>query len=526
MATWTAQFVLVALFVGTDGTMNLGNAQREVDNTGHGEIRAHSARDLERDNQKSGTKRLIRKEVEATSTEVAADAEEEVPLDFGRRLMQTRHAAMASQAQRPSLLQGPGTLEPVEDAWKKSIEMLDLYDKNLTYDCSLSYGRQMLKNLLQERNAHHVCQGSNISITCHERVPFDISRYTCALKNISISAEGTSAPGCKKNAYDSFVESEGIAEKKLFGEWTHLKGIDFSEKPIQCKEMVTGKALVQIATDTQNFYEWYGDWVTLWETMAALGWHPKDTDLYLVGMLSGGGREFARPFDEAWSRMFRSRLHVGSMEQLFGDGTCFRQIYTVPQGSLSTLSFHGGRAGSVPCSSPLVMSSALYLQALFPPLANASKPSRKHVTVLQRKGGVRAWNSDVMVVRDIQDMVPDGWGVSGYRPEDYPTFEAQLNVVQHTQVFVGIHGAGMMHVLFLPPAARIVEVFCGDRPRLNHHFRNLVTLGEPNVGAHLFHYYFENDIGRCKIDQNVMKKAVEAYEAGPYVEPPKAKREV
>mmetsp|Transcript_92551 Transcript_92551/g.177706 ORF Transcript_92551/g.177706 Transcript_92551/m.177706 type:complete len:510 (-) Transcript_92551:23-1552(-) len=506
MSSRIAPLFLVA-FVAYATAADVASGWTESEIQSHGEIRAHGVDGVPR----HSSKRMMRKQPASSVTEVEV-AEQEDDLHLGRLLAETR-LAFPVHGHQASLLQGPGTLPPVDDPFSASIENMLKFDQNLSFDCSVSYGRRMLQNLLEARNEHHVCAGHNSSVVCHERVPFDVSRYTCELNNVMISSDGTAAPGCTKNAYDSWLSSAGITEHNIFGKSTVNGGLNIDNKPLGCFKNSSAKALVQVAADVQNFYEWYGDWVTLWETMAALKWHPEDVDLYLVGKISGEGKHYVRPFDEAWVRMFKNRLHVGSMDELFGSGICFKQIVTVPQGSLSTMSFRGGRGGSVGCASPLVMSSALYLQSLFP--FNATSDGKKHVTVLMRKPGMRQWDNNVMVIRDIQDVVPKDWTVSGYYPEDMPSFESQLQAVQNTQIFVGIHGAGMMHVLFLPPMARVVEVFCGDRPMMNHHFRNLEEMGEPFVGEHLFHYYFESTLGRCKVDPKVIKKAVAAYDAGP-----------
>jgi len=491
---------------------------------------------------KRASKRMVRKELKVNDVDAREtidgvrsigedmhphELEPEPPLSLGRFLMGSARSLPRSQ-QENSLLQGPGTLLPEEeDPFNASVSIMIKSDENIPFECSVTHGRRMLENLMEYQFEQHVCAGSNTSIVCHERVPFDVSRYMCSLNNVTISGEGTTALGCTKNAYDSFMPDAGVTEWNIFGKYTKLHGVNFDGKASQCTNSVR-KALVQVAADVHNFYEWYGDWVTLWETLAALKWHPHDVDLYLVGKISEDGRKYVRPFDEAWVRMFKNRLHVGSMDEIFGSGTCFQQIVTVPQGSLSTVSFHGGRDGAVGCTSPLVMSSAMYLQSLFPlPNKTSDSDGKSHVTVLMRKQGIRAWQNNRMVIRDIEDVLPKNWTVSGYYPEDMQTFEEQLAIVGNTQVFVGIHGAGMMHVLFLPPRARVVEVFCGDRPRTNRHYRNLETLGEPNAGEHLFNYYFESDLGgRCSIDPKVMSKAIQAYDAEPSARTPQDKRDI
>jgi hypothetical protein len=302
----------------------------------------------------------------------------------------------------------------------------------------------------------------------------------CELSNVMISAEGTTVSDCQKSGdFDSFAAKQGITENNIFGKYTKFGGLKSVQGPLDCVAKANQKAIVQVPANTRNFYEWYGDWITLWETLAAMKWNPKDVDLYLVGSVSGDGREFARPFDEAWSRAFPvGRVHVGSYEALFGKGICFPQMVTAPQGELSTMTFDGGRAGSVACSSPLIMASALFLQALFPPPAPPAAPSATKTLTLLLRTGMRKFKSDNDTIDAVKQVLPHDWTLRIYQPENSTNLAEQLNIAASTQVFVGVHGAGMMHVLFLPPKARVVEIFCEDRPGENHHYRNLEVMGE------------------------------------------------
>jgi hypothetical protein len=414
---------------------------------------------------------------------------------------------------------GPGTLEKSEDAFNASLGSMRAAGKDLTFDCNLMYGEEMLKRMMDDRHVHHICSGKQSTLTCHERHPFDVPRYTCELRKVMLSSQGVTASGCQKSGdFDEFFGQLGITENNIFGKYTKFGGLRLAYGDLECKQKVARKALVQVPSNIDNFYEWYGDWLTLYETLAAYKWHPKDVDLYLVGSTSLSKKaKYQRPFDEAWDRAFPV-VHVGSYDELFGDGTCFNHLVTVPQGSLSTMTFRGGRGGVVGCLSPTVMSSALWLQALFAPKAATEKElgkveanSRKQVTLMLRKGR-RQFESDRAAIQAIKEVLPSDWDLVEYRPEDVNDFTEQLSIVSKSQVFVGVHGAGMMHVLFLPPKARVVEIFCEDRPRENHHYRNLEEMSEPSVGSHLFSYYFEASSQRCKMDGSAVRKAIKAYE--------------
>ena len=121
---------------------------------------------------------------------------------------------------------------------------------------------------------------------------------------------------------------------------------------------------VQQPWDTNNFYEWFGDWITLWETMHVSELEPNTIEMYLI---TRGADVQQRPFDSAWWKAFpRMGVRFGTKQHLFGDGRCFSRLITVPHGGLSTFTFNGERSGKVECQSSALMASALYLERLFP----------------------------------------------------------------------------------------------------------------------------------------------------------------
>jgi hypothetical protein len=340
----------------------------------------------------------------------------------------------------------------------------------------------------------------------------------CELRHIKLSSVGTAvearAEGCRVSEE---AKSVHFSNAKISSEIKILSGLESQDTPLQCSSSVHHNVLIQMPWDTNNFYEWLGDWVTLWETLAALQWEPKDVELYLIGDIKGGkdSSKFARPFDEAWERVFKEKgVRVGSYQQLFGSGTCFDRAVIAPYGGLSTFTFNGGRAGSVNCPSPTVMASALYLEALFSPLPTIPHSS-KQVTILLRRGN-RAWENDNKAEEAVRNILPSGWDVTTYRPEEKATLGEQLAVAANTQVLVSVHGAGLAHLMFLPPKARVVEIFCGDRADDNRHFANLETMSDDASSAapESFHLEAKGEVfSTCKMPAHLVKQAIEEYDS-------------
>ena len=60
------------------------------------------------------------------------------------------------------------------------------------------------------------------------------------------------------------------------------------------------------------------------------------------------------------------------------------------------------------------------------------------------------------------------------------TFRKQLELIRATNILIGVHGAGMTHLLWLPRGSAVIELFTQKAPR---HYRNLAHwLGLTYVG--------------------------------------------
>lgn len=412
-----------------------------------------------------------------------------------------------------------------ESLFSATVRAMDDFSSSLTSECSNLYGEGMVQEF--ELDAHNMCEGGTVrndiaergvgSIVCRERVPFDIQRYSCLMRNVKISTSGTSAQGCTLTSWAkqaTFGNSELLA---FMGERTpknFTPPIALDEDSRGSCTSMRGRAIFQISWDMTNFYEWYGDWVTLWETLALLEWDPATVDLFLVTPPSNRPLAKLPPFDEAWDKAFSGRVHVGTFTELFHKGICFSEIATTPHGGLSTTTFHDGRAGSVNCSSPTVRASALYLAALFPYNSGTAPTAMKQATLLMRPANSpRSFVNDSAAEISMRAALPSDWSLRLYRPDLVPTLAEQLWTASQTDVLVGVHGAGMMHVLFMPSHASVVEIFCYDRNERDHHFRNIFAMaGEPRLQKVSRHYFVQPYSSYCAVDADIVRAAVAAFD--------------
>jgi len=407
----------------------------------------------------------------------------------------------------------------------ETVRAMENVDKATPQECSQRFGAAMVHSMRADQVdlCSRIGSEHNSAVLCHKRVPFDIPRYTCSMRNVMVSKAGTEATGCTPtSALSQIVKENGVVERTLFGKGSAYGSLRLVDS-LQCESHVDHPVLFQMPWDLNNFYEWYGDWVTLWETLNLMQWNPDAAEVYLL-QPDQGSHAYKRVFDEAWSRAFSAKgVRWGSQEELFGDGVCFSHLVGVPHGGLSTFTFSGGRSGaSADCPSSTMMASSLFLRGLFPPDVDKSGESMvqttKQVTLLLRKGGSRAFNNDAETEESLRRVLPASWTLELFRPETL-SMSQQLALAARTKVLVGTHGAGLTFALFLPPKARLVEVYCGDRGSSNGHYRSLEGMAEPatskgsGVSEGRFHFSIGSHDG-CTLDTAVVQKAIAAYEQG------------
>jgi len=171
------------------------------------------------------------------------------------------------------------------------------------------------------------------------------------------------------------------------------------------------------------------------------------------------------------------------------------------------MTFNGGRGGMVRCTSPTMIASGAFLESLVS-TAPCQTSSLNRVTLLQRSGN-RGFNSNAEAEKAVRSVLPEGWDLQIYRPEEVKTLAGQIAAVSRSRVFVGVHGAGMLHELFLPPKARVVEIFCGNRSEANHHYMNLESMADIQAGSGVQLYTASNP-GACSVDASAVKEAIQA----------------
>jgi len=82
---------------------------------------------------------------------------------------------------------------------------------------------------------------------------------------------------------------------------------------------------------------------------------------------------------------------------------------------------------------------------------------------------------DEEMISNIRGLLGAKWNVTGadFGRMDYL---GQVRLMMDVDLLVGMHGAGLMNLVFLRPGAWVLEIWGGDRPAVNRHYHNMAAL--------------------------------------------------
>lgn len=378
---------------------------------------------------------------------------------------------------------------PPSGATSQVLKEVEDLSHGLSDSCDSWYGQKMLTS--NRKNVVEVCAptsptGSNVY--CLERTPFDIPRYLCVFENAELT--GHEDP---KTKHDFELGVSNCARKfdvlhpaKAWGWWEKPTMEHIATKPrLECKHVVEHPVLLYKfwqGPSLPNMYEAFADFINLFESALVLEWDFQDVEVMAPNLEYYNPKVY--PLFEAVRRLYGGRgLRYGS--QWFKNNTCFSKIALPPSPGLCTLSANHGRAGQTACRAPVIMASASMIRSVFPEVRALPKRQGCLLSLMHRGKGARTIDSQGMV-RQLSYLLdqqgPKNFTASVYDPVGQPLWKG-LSVMSSTALLWGLHGAGMMHTLFLPSGAALLELFCGDRGPGNGHYKTIAAM----IGVHYNH---------------------------------------
>jgi len=203
-----------------------------------------------------------------------------------------------------------------------------------------------------------------------------------------------------------------------------------------------------------NLFHTVTDWWNIYEAVPQSFWlaHSKVNIVWLDGHAAGN-------LDSTWQVAFGDSLPV---KHLPGEVSCFKKAVIVSAGYASPL-WKNNRSWKSPMCSPAADAFANHMLARFG--LQATKRVPKRVVLIDRvpytahpRSSPGKMPRTIDNIEVLEAAVKEAGGeVKVVRFEELG-FGEQLREVREADVLVGIHGAGLSHVLFMSPGATMVEL--------------------------------------------------------------------
>ena len=168
--------------------------------------------------------------------------------------------------------------------------------------------------------------------------------------------------------------------------------------------------------------------------------------------------------DDLFRKLISPDQEIEYADQMLGGTWCFdAPLWTTPPILENTgpLMMHLNDE-QVCGESQMIQDFVKEVHALYPVIELGEKDDRTTVTFVGRKHYnnrkiERVWTNEREVVDALSGARPD-LNVRLVYYEDIP-FEEQMQVDRTTNIMVGMHGAGLVHALFLPDGSNVIEIF-------------------------------------------------------------------
>ena len=374
--------------------------------------------------------------------------------------------------------------------------ILSKYDKAIDNEkCSNEYGDGLIRRWQHSRI--DVCAGfKQSSISCYKRDIFDRERLLCTAEFAQIETQGPFYTFGTKDLKEETKFDFGKGSFKVDCElsmynWVpksywdeRTLGYFFDEgqisdkQDIKCTNFVNHTVFWMRRYDEKNAYHFMEDVEQVFEAFLVLRKDPFEAELVAYDGLRKGTSLFT-----LWPYIFGKGVRILRTNP-FPDGTCFKKNIFNLHAGVSLFSNNHGVGVRKSCKSAILNTLRYYLLKKFELWENVSKAKVNfRIIFIQRKDYMgrnihRVIPNYDQVVKDLRNLLTQNekyskFTLEVFSPEDYPTFKDQVEVVRNASIYLGVHGAALDYIMFMPRHVQMVEIFYGDRPPSNRHFYNI-----------------------------------------------------
>lgn len=292
------------------------------------------------------------------------------------------------------------------------------------------------------------CSARNLVI---DPAQIDVSVGGEPINTVRNRKERDEAPSYRANALSACRPSVGELGKSLFYLRDVLRQVANSSAP-KCTRTVRGPTLFITRIDYANLYHTLTDWFSAYLSVRHQNVTRAESVVFLDGHAQGS-------LDAGWKAFGQTWRHVKKLSS----PTCFERAVFVGSGYVGGISVQAMKqaCGVVDDS---VVAFGSWFKAQMGADSGGPRPTvglvcRKSYEAHPRVNGrpaQRAFYDDAAVARIIEEAAPEADVIRLYF-EDMK-IEEQVRAVARISVLVGVHGAGLSHVVFLQQPGAVVEI--------------------------------------------------------------------
>jgi len=235
-----------------------------------------------------------------------------------------------------------------------------------------------------------------------------------------------------------------------------LRHLVESEEGMQCDDTIDTPTLMVKLDATSNMYHHFCDFFNIFISLNLNGSIVPEAAGRQILILDN--HPYHSSFRPAWKSV--TDRHLWDLNSVAGKRICFTDLL-MPLLPRMVYGLYYGTPLIPGCHSSSMFSafSTWFSSALGLPSPSTQLPLR--LTLLSRATKYRQILNEQEIVEALS---AKGYQVTVAKFTPLVPFQEQLETIRNTDILVGIHGAGLTHLLFLPDWAHVVELYNCDDP--------------------------------------------------------------
>jgi hypothetical protein len=311
-----------------------------------------------------------------------------------------------------------------------------------------------------------ICRGRNLVVDFAKIAPRDGHfSYQGQHKHFTYDPGAFGMSECDFN--QQAVRGRGFAMllDNMFKTWNHY------DKPQKCDVVVEHPVIILVRFEAWNLWHQLGDWFCAFVTNLALGIDPSEADTQVLFFDSHASSALVDPYSLFSPRHEVKRALLDT--DWAGKKVCFRDAIFPYEGYGAAFERNGYQVQTGdPCGpSDLLMSLSRWMLNQYNLIQEGPWEKGPAITLVVRKAGTgekkdtdRHIGNQLELTKAIKQRIESTYSKYGevkFTEIDLAElkFREQLQLVySRTNILIGVHGAGLSHLIFLPPEAVVVEL--------------------------------------------------------------------